>query len=105
VGSVTEIKNESDFQAFFDASSGVIVDIRSKEDVLEHLPNAVNVDLMSQYFMEFFAELDKEKPLLVYCADGSRSKMAIPQIANMGFKKLYHLVKGLNQWDGKVLVS
>jgi rhodanese-related sulfurtransferase len=100
---IIDISTEDDLVKNFNPETGLIVDIRSIKDTsVEGLENAVAVDLMSQYFMEFFYDVKKDTPILLYCDDGSRSKIAGRILSEMGYENLFHLKKGINQWERKV---
>ena len=76
------------------------MDIRSHTDYnVGHLPSAVNIDLMSQQFVEYFSNLKKDTDLFLYCTDGSRSKVAVRILTEMGFHQLYNLANGIREWD------
>ena len=45
-------------------------------------------------------ELDPEKPVLVYCAIGGRSRAAAQLLAGQGFKEVYNLKGGIKAWNG-----
>ena len=55
-----------------------------------------------KYFMEFFYDVKKDMPILLYCDDGSRSKIAGRILSEMGYENLFYLKKGINQWERKV---
>jgi rhodanese-related sulfurtransferase len=100
---IIDISTEDDLVKNFNQETGLIVDIRSIKDTsVEGLENAVAVDLMSQYFMEFFYDVKKDMPILLYCDDGSRSKIAGRILSEMGYENLFYLKKGINQWERKV---
>lgn len=42
--------------------------------------------------------LDPEKPVLVYCDGGYRSRTSIPAIKDAGFQEIYHLHRGILSW-------
>ncbi|MDF2376712.1 MAG: rhodanese-like domain-containing protein [Verrucomicrobiales bacterium] len=44
------------------------------------------------------AALDPEKPVLVYCDGGYRSRTAIPAFKAAGFQEIYHLHRGILSW-------
>ena len=44
------------------------------------------------------AELDQDKPIIVYCKAGSRSKKAANILLHNGFKQVYNLKGGILQW-------
>jgi phage shock protein E len=63
----------------------LIVDVRSAEEFAEeHFPAAVNipVDEIQQRLQEFG---DRNKPLVLYCASGSRSAYAARVLKSSGF--------------------
>jgi rhodanese-related sulfurtransferase len=43
--------------------------------------------------------LDKNKPVLVYCAAGGRSASAAKDLKKAGFKKVYDLEGGYDAWE------
>jgi rhodanese-related sulfurtransferase/rubrerythrin len=45
-------------------------------------------------------ELDPEKPVLVYCAIGGRSRAAAQLLAGKGFREVYNLRGGIKAWNG-----
>ena len=62
-----------------------IVDVRTVEEFEdEHYPNALNipVDQVADRINEFG---EKEKPVVVYCATGSRSAYAARVLRSVGF--------------------
>ena len=44
------------------------------------------------------AELPKDRPILVYCAVGSRSAQVVNYLARRGFPELYNLYGGIYSW-------
>lgn len=44
------------------------------------------------------ASLDKTKPVLVYCATGSRSVAAMQMLQSAGFEHVYNLTQGIAGW-------
>lgn len=68
------------------ANGAKIVDVRTPmEFEEEHFPNAVNisVDQVEERLDEFG---DKNKPVIVYCASGSRSAYAARVLKMAGYK-------------------
>jgi rhodanese-related sulfurtransferase len=51
-------------------------------------------------------KFDKDKTYLVYCATGSRSVGAVSVLQALGFKKVYNLKGGIDEWKdaGKPVV-
>lgn len=48
----------------------------------------------------------RDKPVVVYCASGGRSAMAADTLQKMGFREVYSLAGGIEQWmkDNRPLV-
>ncbi len=46
-------------------------------------------------------ELPKDRPILVYCAVGSRSAQVVNYLARRGFSELYNLYGGIYSWAQK----
>lgn len=80
-----------------------LIDVRtSQEHVGGHIPNSLNINLMSPDFVSKLGSLDKNKTYYVYCASGNRSKTACSQMSNMGFENVYNLRMGMMGWSGAV---
>lgn len=65
-----------------------VVDVRSAEEYEdEHFPNAINIPVNT--IQTRTAELgNKDAPIVVYCASGSRSAFAARILAQAGFKNV-----------------
>lgn len=81
-----------------------LVDVRTPNEYKEgHLPNALNIDFLDKNFEINIQQLDKTKPVIVYCQRGGRSaKCATKLIAN-GFVKIYDLDRGFSKWKSSGL--
>ncbi len=77
-----------------------LLDVRQPSEYEEgHLPGALLLpvkDLPAR-----MAELDPEKPLLVYCRSGVRSKAACQLLLAQGFKDVYNMSGGILAWEGE----
>ncbi len=82
----------------FEQKKGMmLLDIRTdKEYEQGHIPGAVHVPLSD--IGEKVKKLKKDKELVVYCQNGSRSIWAIKRLMGMGYKNLYNLKGGYNAW-------
>lgn len=77
-----------------------LIDVRSpKEFNDQHLDNAKNINWNNDDFDQKIAELDKSKPVYVYCLSGGRSNSASKKLAEMGFKDIYELKGGIVKWN------
>lgn len=76
-----------------------VLDVRSKgEFEAGALPGAVNISLGDEAFDGKVAVLDREKPVLVYCAGGFRSRKAVARLKELGFKNIRHIHRGYMSW-------
>jgi rhodanese-related sulfurtransferase len=77
----------------------VILDVRSPEEFKEgHLPGALNVNVQAPDFEARLKGLDRDKPYLVYCRSGNRSRTAARAMQKLGFQKVYELSGGIKGW-------
>jgi rhodanese-related sulfurtransferase len=82
-----------------------LIDIRTPQEFDQgHIKNAVNIDFYKPGFMKKMEEeLDKNKDLYIYCRSGHRSGIAAQNLSSSGFKKIYDLKGGINNWHTKNL--
>ena len=77
----------------------IVIDIRTKEEFDSgYIKGAVNIDYYKDDFKEKLSTLDKNKTYFVYCRSGRRSGNAKQVFDELGFKKVYNLEKGINEW-------
>ena len=62
------------------------------------LPGAIHISIGDPLFGQKVGSLDKEKPVLVYCAGGFRSRKAVEVLKSLGFKSIRHLHRGYHSW-------
>ncbi len=80
----------------------VILDVRTeKEHELEgNIDNSILIDFFKIiHFKKEVEKLDKEKPYLVFCAIGGRSKAAAAVMVKMGFSEVYDMAGGIKAWQ------
>lgn len=85
-----------------------LIDVRTPEEFNSgHLEGAINADISSGVFEERSKELDKNKPVLVYCLSGGRSSAAAGYLEDNGFTQIYNLTGGMMAWNasGKKVAS
>ena len=76
-----------------------VLDVRSAAEFGSGaLPQAVNVSIGDKAFDEKLAQHDRDKPVLVYCAGGFRSRKAVDRLKQLGFKNIQHLHRGYMSW-------
>lgn len=63
------------------------------------IPNAKKINYRdSDFLQQMEKSLDKEKPLVIYCAAGGRSAGAAKKLGELGFKNIYDLGVGFRGW-------
>lgn len=100
--------NPTEFEKGINQSNVLIVDVRTPEEFKEkHISGAKNVNINDPEFNKQLNELDKSKPVYIYCLAGGRSKRAADIAAGSGFKEVYNLEFGINAWlsENKEVVS
>jgi rhodanese-related sulfurtransferase/rubrerythrin len=76
-----------------------ILDVRQPweyED--DHIPGAKLIPMGD--LKDSMGELDKDKPTIVHCAVGGRSRVAAQLMSGMGFKEVYNLAGGIKAYRG-----
>lgn len=76
-----------------------ILDVRTlKEYKTGHIYDALNMDVNKSSFVNQIQNLDKTSPVAVYSQHGKRSIKASNILKQYGFKIIYNLKDGLEQW-------
>ncbi len=76
-----------------------VLDVRSAREVAGGtLPGAVNISIGDAEFQTKVARLDRNKPVLVYCEGGFRSRKAVGRLKSLGFTNIQHLHRGYLSW-------
>lgn len=83
------------------SQEGLILDVReAAEYSFGHIEGAISIPLGE--LDSRMTELDKEKEVYVICRTGKRSDLAAQLLAKNGFKKVYNVLPGMTEWDGKI---
>ncbi len=78
-------------------SGAKLVDVRSPGEFQSgHIPGAVNIPLGS-LASEVRSLGDKDRPVVLYCASGTRSAMARSTLKGQGFSQVYNL-GAMHRW-------
>ncbi len=76
-----------------------VIDVRTPEEFGEgNIQNAVNMDFYADDFEAQLEQLDKTRPLVLYCRSGGRSNKAATRCKEMGFETVYDIDGGYEQW-------
>ena len=65
----------------------------------EHLPGAILMPLPN--LNDQYRNLEPDKPTLVHCAIGGRSRVAAQFLSGLGFKEVYNLAGGIKAYQGE----
>lgn len=99
--------SSTDFEKRIELQRPQLLDVRTAGEYRSgHIKNALQADwLNKEQFTDRIKYLDKNKPLLVYCASGMRSAQAAKWLSNNGFSDVQSLKGGLIAWklEGKPL--
>lgn len=76
-----------------------VVDVRTPQEFAQaSIAKAKNIDISGDTFEAELGQLEKEKPLFIYCKSGSRSEKAVEKAKEMGFKRIIELDGGMDAW-------
>ena len=82
-----------------DSTEKVILDVRTPEEFNEgHIRYARLINFYDQDFKQQVTQLDKQVAVYVYCASGVRSDKAATLLREEGFREVYVLKNGFNEW-------
>jgi rhodanese-related sulfurtransferase len=78
-----------------------VVDVRSEQEYNKsHLVNAKNI-IYDENFMDNLKDLDKERPIAIYCTSGRIGNKAAKLLKEAGFSNIYIMDEGIKRWVGK----
>jgi adenylyltransferase/sulfurtransferase len=79
----------------------VLVDVREPHEwALCHLEGAIHIPLRT--LPDRLAELDRKRPLVLYCHHGNRSRVALEYLRGQGYTQLRNLRGGIEAWSREV---
>jgi len=95
-----KLLNVHDTLRLMNDKATVVVDVREPKEFAEgHMPHTRNIPVGK--LAERWGELadSKEKPVVLVCRTGNRSKKGAITLAKLGFKELYSLNGGVMDWQ------
>jgi rhodanese-related sulfurtransferase len=93
--------NADEFEALIQKGA-LLIDVRTPGEVDNGaIDGYTNINFSSSSFQSEIEKLDKNEPVLVYCASGGRSGKTMNMMKDMGFKEVYNLNGGYNGWPNK----
>lgn len=103
---VVEVIGVANFASGIQNDRGAqLLDVRTPAEYdLGTIPGSIHINYFDENFREQLeAQLDKKKPVYVFCRSGNRSNKAAVIMREMGFKKVYDLDGGWLAWNGRPL--
>jgi len=83
------------------AKNFILLDVREAEErEISRLPNDVHIPLGE--LGARLGELDPGAEIVVYCRTGNRSGRAAAWMAHMGYRNVWNLAGGINQWAREI---
>jgi len=77
----------------------IIIDLRPNNQwQRQQIKKSINKDFTEEEFSDYLDEADKNKIYLIHCQKGARGEKALPVMRERGFKYIYHLQGGINNW-------
>lgn len=81
-----------------------LLDVRQPAEYEEaHLPGALLIPMGD--LDDRLDELDRDKPVVVYCAIGGRSRVAAQLMSGKGFTNLYNMSGGIHGWESEIAIG
>lgn len=78
----------------------IILDVRTPGEVAGGtIDGAVNINFYDDQLTQKLNELDKDKPVFVFCKAGGRSGKCSSVMKDLGFTEIYDLVGGYGAWE------
>jgi rhodanese-related sulfurtransferase len=77
-----------------------LLDVRTPEEFHQARLAGASLIPISQ-LLNRLAEVPKDRPILVYCAVGSRSAQVVNYLARQGYPEVYNLYGGIYSWAQK----
>lgn len=98
-----EVVSVEEFEKGMNADEVQLLDVRTAEEFAEgHIGDAQNIDvLQTEDFMAKVENLDKSKPVYLYCRSGKRSQKAAQILTEKGFKSVTDLEGGYMAWEAE----
>ncbi|MBL7962907.1 MAG: rhodanese-like domain-containing protein [Flavobacteriales bacterium] len=84
------------------ANGALLVDVRERDEVAEaayDVPNIINIPLSE--FEERFAEVPRDRDVVMVCRGGGRSLKATYYLMNHGYTRVVNMSKGILRWQEK----
>ncbi len=86
-------------QVLEDRKDVLVLDIRTpREWQAGMIPGAIGINRYDREFQNLIDALPRDRPLLLYCRTGSRSRGVLQMLVQKGFNQIFHLESGIHAW-------
>ncbi|MFT4680103.1 MAG: phage shock protein E [Litorivivens sp.] len=83
-----------------DMSKYHLIDVRTPEEYKDgNVEGSININWHDDNFTKLMEELSKDKPTIIYCRSGGRSKSAMNKISGEHFPELYNVLGGYLEYS------
>ena len=94
-----QIPVDSFANAVADTNGIYIVDVRTPPEYKAgHIEGAINASFIGFKFKKKMKQLDRSRPVYIYCQTAHRSPYASMTLYKLGFTEVYDLEKGFSKW-------
>lgn len=99
---VIQLVTQEEMELILKEDQVQLIDVRTVNEYnLGSIPNAQNIDFLSKNFETQIQNIDKNKPVIVFCQKGGRSAKCAKKMKALGFSKIYDLDGGYSKWKAK----
>ncbi len=99
-GASPVVSREMLAQQIESGTAPVVLDVRSESEYESgHVPGAIHIPFQSVAFRHEEISLDKEQPIVVYCAHGPRAAWAGRALRNAGYINVVYLEGHMASWE------
>lgn len=89
-------------QGITDLAAIQLVDVRTPEEFAKgYIEGAINLNFYDENFDAQIDQLDREKPVYLYCRSGNRSGKTYNKMKQKGFSQVFDLGVGYKGWPYK----
>lgn len=84
------------------SENAVVIDVQERANYgLQHLENAIYLDLANVSPRAADGSIPKNRPVIIYSEDGLRSKIAVAAFIKQGYKDIWSMTGGIAAWQSK----
>ena len=99
VNETIQILDKASFKTEIANQDIQLIDVRTPKEYEEgHINNAILIDFLADDFEDKVQNLDKNKPVYLYCRSGGRSSKASKVLVDLGFNAIKDLKGGYLNW-------